>query len=101
MAKARSISSAKNEYEAPLNHSVLKTGRTLHTHIPRFLLPKPDRKQELYNQRLHFRCGNKAKQELSCNVSSESSVNAIKIFAFWLHKNGVETKQRCNGGSGM
>ena len=50
----RGVSSAKNECEITSNHPVLKTGRALHTHIPRFLLARPDGKQELCNQRLHI-----------------------------------------------
>ncbi len=57
------------------------------------MLARPDRKQELCNQRLHFDCRNKAEQEFPCNVSSESDVNTVEMFAFGLRKNGVETKQ--------
>ena len=57
------------------------------------MLTRPDRKQELRDQRLHFGRRNKAKQELSCNVSGESSVDAVKMPAFGLRKNGMETKQ--------
>jgi len=83
----------KNECEITSNHPVLKTGRALHTHIPRFLPARPDGKQELCNQRLHFVHRNKARQELPCNVSGESGVNVIDMGAFRLGKNGVETKQ--------
>ena len=85
----RGVSSAKNEYETTSNHPVPKTGWALYAHIPRFLLARPDRKQELCNQRLHFGRRDKAKQELPCNVSGESGVNAVEIFALRLRKNGM------------
>ena len=83
----------KNKGKTISNHPVLKTTGALHAHIPRFLLTRPDRKQELYNQRLHFGRRNKAKQELPRNVSGESGVHAVEMLAFRVGKNGMETKQ--------
>ena len=83
--------SAKNYKIAPA--LTLKTDWTLYAHIPRFLLARPNRKQELCNQGFHFGRGNKAEQELSCNVSGESGVNVVEVFAFVLGKNGMKSKQ--------
>ncbi len=57
------------------------------------MLTRPDRKQELRDQRFHFGRRDKAKQELPCNVRGESGVNAVEMLAFGLRKNGMEPKQ--------
>ena len=83
----------KNEYETVSNHPILKTDWALRAHIPRFLQTRPDRKQEFCDQRFYIDRGNEAQQEFPCNVSGESGVNSVKMFAFRLCKNGMETKQ--------
>ena len=89
----RGVSSGTLEGKTLLNHPILKASRVFHTHIPRFLLTRPDRKQELCDQMFHFGRRNKIKQELPCNVSGESGVNTVKMLAFWQCKSGTETKQ--------
>lgn len=61
--------------------------------ISRFLPARPDRKQTLCDQGLHFSRGGKAGQELPCNVSGKSGVHAIGMLALGLRKNGMEAKQ--------
>ena len=84
----------KNEYKTASNHPILKTDWALRAHIPRFLQTRPDRKQEFCDQRFYYDRGNKTQQEFPCNVSGESGVNSVKMLAFRLCKNGMETKQR-------
>ena len=79
----------KNEYETVSNHPILKTDWALRAHIPRFLQTRPDRKQEFCDQRFYIDRGNEAQQEFPCNVSGESGVNSVKMFAFRLCKNGI------------